>query len=68
MMHLYAAHLLNPAGSDSYFLGAILPDCVDAYRDIKDKLGDLKRHFDNAGCCGKEGCDCKVEEKIVVEE
>ena len=38
MMHLYAAHLLDPAGSDSYFLGAILPDCVDAYREIKDKL------------------------------
>ncbi len=37
-------------------------------KDIKEKLGDLKRHFDNAGCCGKEGCDCKVEEKIVVEE
>lgn len=38
MMHLYAAHLLDPAGSDSYFLGAILPDCVDAYREIKDRL------------------------------
>lgn len=42
MMHLYAAHLLDPAGSDSYFLGSILPDCVDAYREIKDKL-----HFRN---------------------
>ena len=38
MMHLYAAHLLNSEGSDSYFLGSILPDCVDAYREIKDKL------------------------------
>lgn len=38
MMHLYAAHLLNPAGSDSYFLGSILPDCVDAHREIKDRL------------------------------
>ena len=37
-------------------------------KDIKERLGDLKRHFDNAGCCGKEGCDCKVEEKIIVEE
>ena len=38
-------------------------------KDIKDRLGDLKKHFDNAGCCcGKEGCDCKVEEKVVVEE
>ena len=40
----------------------------DMRKDIKDRLGDLKRHFDKAGCCGKEGCDCKVEEKIVVEE
>ena len=38
MMHLYAAHLLNSRGSDSYFLGSILPDCVDAHREIKDKL------------------------------
>lgn len=38
MMHLYAAHLLEPAGSDAYFLGSILPDCVDAYREIKDRL------------------------------
>ena len=37
-------------------------------KDIKERLGDLKRHFDNAGCCGKEGCDCKTEEKIVIEE
>ncbi len=40
----------------------------DMRRDIKERLGDIKRHFDNAGCCGKEGCDCKVEEKIVIEE
>ena len=40
----------------------------DMRRDIKEKLGDMKRHFDNAGCCGKDGCDCKVEEKIVIEE
>ena len=40
----------------------------DMRRDIKEKLGDMKRHFENAGCCGKEGCDCKVEEKIVIEE
>ena len=38
MMHLYAAHSLYPQGSDSYFLGSILPDCVDAYREIKDRL------------------------------
>ena len=35
---------------------------------IKERLGDIKRHFDHAGCCGKDGCDCKVEEKIVIEE
>ena len=38
MMHLYAAHMLNPEGSDSYFLGSILPDCVDAHRELKDRL------------------------------
>ncbi|MBE6713106.1 MAG: hypothetical protein E7580_06260 [Ruminococcaceae bacterium] len=38
MMHLYAAHVLNPKGSDSYFLGSILPDCVDAHRELKDHL------------------------------
>ena len=40
----------------------------DMRRDIKERLGDIKRHFDHAGCCGKEGCDCKVEEKVVVED
>ena len=38
MMHLYAAYELDPAGSDSYFLGSILPDCVDAHRELKDHL------------------------------
>ena len=38
MMHLYAARLLWPSGSDAYFLGSILPDCVDAHREIKDRL------------------------------
>ena len=41
----------------------------DMRKDIKDRIGDIKRHFENAaGCCGKEGCDCKTEERIVVEE
>lgn len=38
MMHLYAAYELDPDGSDSYFLGSILPDCVDAHRELKDRL------------------------------
>ncbi len=38
MMHLYAARVFWPEGSDSYFLGSILPDCVDAHREIKDRL------------------------------
>ena len=38
MMHLYAAKLFRPDGSDSYFLGSILPDCVDAHREWKDRL------------------------------
>lgn len=38
MMHLYAAKTLVPQGSDAYFLGSILPDCVDAHRELKDHL------------------------------
>lgn len=38
MMHLYAAKVFRPDGSDSYFLGSILPDCVDAHRELKDRL------------------------------
>lgn len=38
MMHLYAAKSLLPNGSDAYFLGSILPDCVDAHRELKDHL------------------------------
>lgn len=38
MMHLYAGWTLFPEGSDSYFLGCILPDCVDGHREIKDHL------------------------------
>ena len=38
MMHLAAARRLSPGGSDAYLLGAILPDCVDAHRDVKDRI------------------------------
>ena len=38
MTHLAAAHLLWPGGSDAYFLGSVLPDCVDADRALKDRL------------------------------
>lgn len=38
MTHLLAAHDLWEAGSDAYFLGAVLPDCVDADRNLKDRL------------------------------
>ena len=38
MMHLYAGKQLLPQGSDSFFLGCILPDCVDAHREWKDHL------------------------------
>jgi hypothetical protein len=38
MMHLLAGHALRPNGSDSFFLGCILPDCVDAHRELKDRL------------------------------
>ena len=40
----------------------------DMRKDIKDRIGDIKRHFDNACCCGKEGCDCNAGEKSMVEE
>ena len=36
MMHLLAGHALLPGGSDSFFLGCILPDCLDFDRDRKD--------------------------------
>ncbi|MBR3837542.1 MAG: hypothetical protein IKJ74_05275 [Clostridia bacterium] len=38
MMHVLAGHTLRPNGSDSFFLGCILPDCVDAHRELKDHL------------------------------
>ena len=38
MMHLYAAKTLIPDGSDAFFLGSILPDCVDGDRELKDRL------------------------------
>ena len=38
MMHLLAAHALVPEGSDAYFLGSILPDCLDSDRALKDHL------------------------------
>lgn len=37
MTHLSAAHRLWPAGSYAFFLGAILPDCVDGDRELKDR-------------------------------
>ncbi len=38
MMHLYAAKTLFPDGSDAFYLGSILPDCVDGNRVLKDHL------------------------------
>lgn len=38
MMHLCAGRLLCPEGQDSFLLGCILPDCVDADRTRKDHL------------------------------
>ncbi len=38
MMHLYAGKLDQPNGDLSYYLGCILPDCVDADRTVKDHL------------------------------
>lgn len=38
MMHLQAGHDLLPQGSDAYFLGCILPDCLDFDRERKDRL------------------------------
>ena len=36
MMHLLAGHAVWEKGSDSFFLGCILPDCLDFDRDRKD--------------------------------
>ncbi|MBR2634745.1 MAG: hypothetical protein IKD31_04115 [Clostridia bacterium] len=38
MMHLYAGHSLLPEGSDLFFLGCILPDCLDFDREKKDRF------------------------------
>ena len=38
MMHLFAAYQLIPSHHDAFLLGSILPDCVDAHREIKDRL------------------------------
>lgn len=38
MMHLAAGWNIWPEGSDAFFLGCILPDCVDADRALKDHL------------------------------
>lgn len=38
MTHLSAAHRLLPTGSDAWFLGSVLPDCVDGDRALKDRL------------------------------
>ena len=38
MMHLFAGHALWPAGSDAFFLGCILPDCLDCDRAAKDRV------------------------------
>lgn len=38
MMHLCAAKTLYPEGSDAFYLGSILPDCVDGNRELKDRL------------------------------
>ncbi len=38
MMHLSAAYQLMPKADDSFLLGSILPDCVDAHREKKDHL------------------------------
>ncbi len=38
MMHLLAGYELSPEGSDSFFLGCVLPDCLDYDRVQKDHL------------------------------
>lgn len=38
MMHLLAAKLLWPEGSTPFFLGSILPDCLDCDREWKDRV------------------------------
>lgn len=38
MMHLYAGCRLFPSRNESFLLGCILPDCVDADRALKDRL------------------------------
>ncbi len=38
MTHLFAAHTLWEGGSDAFFLGSVLPDCVDADRTLKDRI------------------------------
>lgn len=38
MMHLLAGNRFDPAASDAFYLGCILPDCVDADRELKDRL------------------------------
>lgn len=38
MMHLYAAHMLWEEGGDAFYLGNIIPDCVDADRPTKDRM------------------------------
>lgn len=38
MMHLAAGKLLRPNGSDLFYWGCILPDCVDGNRELKDHL------------------------------
>lgn len=38
MMHLCAALLLCPQGGTPYLLGSILPDCLDADREKKDRF------------------------------
>ena len=38
MMHVYAGYLFYPQGDDSFFMGCILPDCVDGNRTLKDHL------------------------------
>lgn len=37
-------------------------------RELKERMGNLKRHLDDAveGC--KEKCHCEVDEKVVVTE
>lgn len=38
MMHLAAGKALCPNASDAFYLGCILPDCVDSNRTLKDHL------------------------------